>query len=115
LTEEFQKLRKGFKPEHNSEDLQSKEKLPPTEPNFSFSIDNDQIINGKTDIDIHNGKKRSNTFTCPWCIFENKVEIDIVAHVLETHYIELINSRINNIDKEEMYRRLLNLVKFNQQ
>lgn len=53
MTEEFQQLREDFIPEDNSEYLKDKEKLPPTESNFSTSTvddnNSDQLKNEDDD------------------------------------------------------------------
>src|SRR5215211_1819875 len=112
LTEEFQKLREGFTPEDNSEYLKSKEKLPPTESNFSISSDDndhyDQLKNNDKEqekIEESEGIPREpNILKCPWCDIET-IPIDMEVRLLDKRKSEINSFKMNTLDMGERAER----------
>lgn len=125
LTEEFQKLREDFQPEDNSEYLKDKEKLPPTESNFSTSSVDDESnqlenndkeqekIEESEDIPIEDILK------CPWCNFETRelnfgtVEMEMEMHLLDEHINKLNSLKIDISDEVRRAEYIIKNLKSN--
>jgi hypothetical protein len=129
LTDEFQKLREDFIPEDNSEYLKKdKEKIPPTESNFSTSSvdNNDQLENKKDDYNeqekiapTEEGIPSEDILKCPWCNFETRelnfgsVEMEMEMHLLDEHIDKLNSLKIDISDQVRRAEYILKNLKSN--
>jgi hypothetical protein len=88
LSEEFKKLREGFKPTDNSESLDEKglkEKLPLSSIENFNSILNGNRDNKETDGPTNNTNNTLLDFECYYCEFKTDMKSNYERHVVQAH------------------------------